>query len=194
MIKKITILMLIIVSININAQPRTPKFVMCNVVFTSITISGPMSIENGNMDLNDACVTFTISFDLCNPDGSVMAGGFNGSVQSSGCSAHNQAKTQITMEELELLSNLSFDNDSSSSIDLPIVYPNPSKDIFTLMGTENLNSSEIKIFNNNGDLVNGYIKTSGKEFQIDLSLQPKGNYFIVFEKDGTSFKQQLIKN
>ncbi len=64
--------------------------------------------------------------------------------------------------------------------------PNPTEDIINIKS--NIQNYHITVYNTNGQLI---LKT--KSNQIDLSVYPKGIYFINFEFQGKRLRKQVVK-
>ncbi|MEG1498962.1 MAG: T9SS type A sorting domain-containing protein [Bacteroidales bacterium] len=77
------------------------------------------------------------------------------------------------------------------------IYPNPARDIVhvELEGNdESAQNTKISVMDASGNLVKSVQNTSGKNIEVDISILPKGRYFIHSEKDGNRSSKQLYIN
>lgn len=73
------------------------------------------------------------------------------------------------------------------------IYPNPSKGIFNILINENLNNSELTIYNSIGNIILQK-NISSSQTSIDLSEQSKGMYFVkITDANTTTIKQIIIE-
>ena len=73
------------------------------------------------------------------------------------------------------------------------VYPNPSKDVFTIDGLPNNGSIHVKIIDNNGQLVKSKTYNSEESVTIDMQNFSNGNYQIVIETEGKTILKKIVK-
>ncbi len=169
-----------------------PKLSLCNVNVSEISISGEMSFTDGSWDASNACVTVTMSYDICDQNGNTFASGFSATSQSSGC-AKSRSSDGSNQDGLYVPVGILGDVELGGDTKIPVVYPNPSSNVFTLSSVENLKSSDVKIYNLNGRKVSANVNSVTDGMSIDLSDQKAGTYIVKFSIDGTSFTQQIIK-
>ncbi|MEG1499432.1 MAG: T9SS type A sorting domain-containing protein [Bacteroidales bacterium] len=77
------------------------------------------------------------------------------------------------------------------------IYPNPARDIVhvELEGSdESARNTKISVMDASGNLVKPVQNTSGKNIEVDISILPKGRYFIHSEKEGNRSSKQLYIN
>jgi sugar lactone lactonase YvrE len=77
------------------------------------------------------------------------------------------------------------------------VYPNPSSAIFIVVPNQDLNldwaKSQIEVYNIVGECIHR-VTAASSNYQIDLSSQPDGVYFINFKIDNKQYMKKAIKN
>ncbi len=91
---------------------------------------------------------------------------------------------------------------SYEGIDLPTnsnfmeVYPNPSSNVIKVSINKQLDSDfTIEIYNFLGCLLSKITKIKSEtNFEMDLTMYPKGQYFIHFESGQLSYSKKIIKN
>jgi PKD repeat protein len=77
------------------------------------------------------------------------------------------------------------------------IYPNPSTDFITVTQSNNLNDSQIQVFDLNGKLINSIALKAGEtSIKMDVSNYPKGNYVmrLVSEKNENVATKNMIVN
>lgn len=72
------------------------------------------------------------------------------------------------------------------------IYPNPSQGIFNFVFENELIQPQIEVYNALGQLVASAASKMGSNYQIDLSSQPHGIYFIHFKSESGTTRQKLI--
>ncbi len=71
------------------------------------------------------------------------------------------------------------------------VFPNPTKGIFTLSGTEK--QSVVEIYNTLGAKIFS-LETTNPKISIDVSIQPSGIYFLkIIDENGNAINKKLVK-
>ena len=169
-----------------------PKLSLCNVNVSEISVSGNLSFTDGSWDASEACVTVTMSYDLCDQNGNTFASGFSATSQSSGC-AKSRSSESTNQDGIYVPVGILGDIEVGDDIKIPMVYPNPSSNVFTLSTVDNLKSSDVLIYNLNGRKISANVNSVSDGISIDLSDQKAGNYIVKFSINGTSFTQQIIK-
>lgn len=77
-----------------------------------------------------------------------------------------------------------------NQIELPLIYPNPAKDIISLKDNGSPRNPEISIFTLNGQLL--FKTLLDRTNSINISEIPKGIYLIQIKKERQTFTQKLI--
>jgi len=72
------------------------------------------------------------------------------------------------------------------------VYPNPNNGVFYINSTENLEKSEIKIYNCKGEIINTYEQNLNQNTKLNLENLPKGIYFIKIISENKNFTEKII--
>lgn len=83
-------------------------------------------------------------------------------------------------------------NESGISDAFVKIYPNPSQGIFNFVFENELIQPQIEVYNALGQLVTSAASKMGSNYEIDLSTQPNGIYFIQFKSENVSIMQKLI--
>lgn len=178
----------------ISAITKVQSQNLCNMVVTSVNITGNVSLTENGLNYSEACITITGTADLCDDNGKILASGLTLTVQSEGCKRGRMSNTGTSPDNLFIPFELLGDVPEFEGREIPMVYPNPNNGIFTLK-TKTINLKEhISIVSlSSGEKISAAITTSDKGYSIDLSNYPSGIYVLTFSKDGLDFSQKIIK-
>ncbi len=129
-------------------------------------------------------------------DGKIIVGGkfttFNGLSATNITRIFGSAGVQAKSSAIEYQSEPEIDiNPSYNAI---IIYPNPSKGIYTIDLTQINEPSTITIYNVLGELVYDQSLTPQTQNQIDLTHLSNGYYIARINNESRSTQQKLIKN
>ncbi len=86
------------------------------------------------------------------------------------------------------IKNINSFNDNSLS-----VYPNPTNNYALVISQQSLVNANIKLINLTGQTVMEKQNQNGNQFSIDLSVQPKGIYFIEVQESGVVWRGKVVK-
>lgn len=116
--------------------------------------------------------------------------------ESGTCNPPNPISKLIkTIKELD--ENLEAQNDENNLASSFDIYPNPTNDMVFVKLQSSLNSSieHLNVYNANSSLIRSIcINKDTKKFEINLSKQAAGLYFIVLIKtDGSTIVKKIIK-
>lgn len=168
---------------------------ICGFSVTSVSVTGPVSYSNGEIDFSEACVTFTGTVDICSSPGNTLAS-VSFTAYSDGCDGNNSnldiGNTGTKFKDFE---DIFFSEEGNFNnkvkMDIPIAYPNPTRDGF------NINTQDIDklyLFNSEGHLVKEInTKSDGITTFVNTSNLKAGTYFLKSGKNSkTSFSQAII--
>ena len=100
----------------------------------------------------------------------------------------------IDNQESKLSSNedspKEFSNEKFKNIS---IYPNPVSEIINIVDIAESKIDEIKIFNSNGTIVYCEIDKSNSPITIDVSIIPKGIYYMQIRIDDEFFTKKIVK-
>ncbi len=191
------ILFILLTSFTSFTTPDAAIFSLCHVEVNSVNVSGTVGFSDGEIDLSDACVTFTGTVSVCDGSGNEL-GSLSFTAQSSGCDEdpliepNDPTHTLQTIEEIYDLSALNEGEDIEMS--LPLAYPNPTNDRFTL--TNLAAGYEISLISSKtGGLVQSFKTNSqGEDITIDTSQLEPGTYYLnTINKDlKTNITQTIV--
>jgi hypothetical protein len=170
------------------------QFNVCNVEIKEVSVSGPVSFGSDGLDTSEACIQLSGTADLCNDEGETIASGLTLTLASSGCNKSKSLEgNSVGSNELFIPFELLGEQPALAGEDVPIVYPNPSTDGFTLKTKRNLSTENVKVFDFNGNLIQTTISKSNDEgYKVNLPNAKSGNYFLQFVDGETKFSQQII--
>ena len=130
------------------------------------------------------------------PDGKIIVGGkfttFNGLSATNITRIFGSAGVQAKSSAIEYQSEPEID--TNPSYNAIIIYPNPSKGIYTIDLTQINEPSTITIYNVLGELVYDQSLTPQTQNQIDLTHLSNGYYIARINNESRSTQQKLIKN
>lgn len=130
------------------------------------------------------------------PDGKIIVGGkfttFNGLSATNITRIFGSAGVQAKSSAIEYQSEPEID--TNPSYNAIIIYPNPSKGVYTIDLTQINEPSTITIYNVLGELVYDQMLTPQTQNQIDLTHLSNGYYFARINNESRSTQQKLIKN
>jgi hypothetical protein len=170
------------------------QFNVCNVEITNVSVSGSVGFGEGGLDTSEACIEISGTADLCNSDGETIASGLTLTLSSGGCDKSEllQGKS-MSSGEIFMPFELLGEQPQMAGTDIPIVYPNPSSQGFTLKTKREINSDQIKVYDFKGNVVSADVTRDTNEgYKISLKNNLKGNYILKFVDGETNFSQQLI--
>jgi hypothetical protein len=81
----------------------------------------------------------------------------------------------------------------SSKKNSMVVSPNPTNSFFKIISHDELHDAVIKILNSNGQLIFEKQNQNGKQFQIDLSKQGAGIYFVEVHSSTNISRNKIVK-
>ena len=73
------------------------------------------------------------------------------------------------------------------------VYPNPTNTATTITQTKPVNNAIIKLINLTGQTIIEKQNQTGDHFNLDISQQAQGIYFIEVVQDGNIWRGKLVK-
>lgn len=130
------------------------------------------------------------------PDGKIIVGGkfttFNGLSATNITRIFGSAGVQAKSSAIEYQSEPEID--TNPSFNAIIIYPNPSKGVYTIDLTQINEPSTITIYNVLGELVYDQSLTPQTQNQIDLTHLSNGYYIARINNESRSTQQKLIKN
>lgn len=130
------------------------------------------------------------------PDGKIIVGGkfttFNGLSATNITRIFGSAGVQAKSSATEYQSEPEID--TNPSYNAIIIYPNPSKGIYTIDLTQINEPSTITIYNVLGELVYDQSLTPQTQNQINLTHLANGYYIARLNNESRSTQQKLIKN
>lgn len=95
--------------------------------------------------------------------------------------------------EIKLPDNPTEELKFDGTIELKNIYPNPTRGNFIIQFTGLLLQGKLEVFNISGNKLDEII-LNGREFQIDISLLPAGEYILRIQtNDGKSYKKKTVK-
>ncbi|MDD3740286.1 MAG: C25 family cysteine peptidase, partial [Bacteroidales bacterium] len=189
---------LVVVDILTDCYPEENRWELVDDATSEIVYSaGPFSTENvheiTSMCLPEGCYTFTI-FDQW---GDGMSGSSWGNPADGHITITNTSTEQV-LYDFSAGSNWSTKTTqfciAISSIDVLhnnniSLYPNPSNGIINIDYTQNINISDIHIYNVLGQKQNGY---SFSNHNLDISNLPSGIYMVRINTETEVFEKKII--
>jgi uncharacterized delta-60 repeat protein len=129
-------------------------------------------------------------------DGKILVGGsftsFNGLSATNITRIFGSAGVQAKSSAIEYQSEPEID--TNPSYNAIIIYPNPSKGVYTIDLTQINEPSTITLYNVLGELVYNQMLTPQTQNQIDLTHLANGYYIARINNESRSTQQKLIKN
>ncbi|MEY8849910.1 T9SS type A sorting domain-containing protein [Psychroserpens sp. XS_ASV72] len=194
--KNIITVLILLIGVHLNAQGVS----ICNVRILSISASGSIGYsqegEEQGFDFSKICVTVVGTANLCDENGQVIGGQLTLTLQSQGCNSERLADEGMSMDNLFMPLELLGDAPTFEGQDIALVFPNPSKGLFTLKTKKDNLERKISLISlvDGRPLKNAVIQKSDKGYVIDLSAYPDGMYLVTYEEDNQKFSQKIIKN
>ena len=189
--KKTITLLFLLVALSLNAQ----DYNLCNLTLTNVSVSGSVTIGENGLDLSKACITLTGTSDICDSEGKVLSTGLTVTVQSSACKKDRMPEAGMSSDKIFIPFELLGETPAFEGEEIPLVYPNPSKNTFTLKTTKLDLKDSIKIISiSNGKIINAEIVKVDNGYNINMIKYPNGIYLLTYTKDGMEFSQKIIKN
>lgn len=81
----------------------------------------------------------------------------------------------------------------NESLELRNIYPNPTRGNFVVQFTDIVTNANVQIMDMQGNIMDE-LSISGREWQLDISLFPAGNYILIIRtQDGKVYNKKIIK-
>jgi len=184
-------ILLLLIGLNLNAQELS----LCNVSITNISVTGEVGFGTNGMDFSNTCITITGTSDICDDGGKVIGSGLTLTLESSGCHDKRVSGLGMSQDQMFIPFELLGEAPEFEGKEIPIVYPNPSKGIYTLKTKVEGLKDVIKLVSiSSGKKIDVMPTKINKGYNIDLSNYPDGIYLLTYKKDGQEFSQKIIKH